>query len=59
MYFEKTAIANEWNARLYIDGTAVGGPQTLQYSNTGLLTAPVGGTAAVPGLHAGHRRGRR
>jgi len=43
LYFEKTAVANEWNARMYIDGTAVGPLQTLQYSDTGLLTAPVGG----------------
>jgi flagellar hook protein FlgE len=31
MYFSKTATANQWEARLYIDGTAVGGAQTLQY----------------------------
>jgi len=43
MYFEKTAVANQWNARMYIDGTAVGPLQTLQYSDTGILTAPVGG----------------
>jgi flagellar hook protein FlgE len=48
MYFVKTATANQWDARLYIDGTAVGGAQTLQYSNTGLLTAPVGGQLAFP-----------
>jgi len=43
MYFEKTANPNEWNARMYIDGTAVGPTQTLQYSNSGILTAPAGG----------------
>ena len=48
MYFVKTANPNEWNAQLYIDGTAVGGAQTLNYSNTGVLTTPAGGTAAVP-----------
>ena len=48
MYFEKTVNANEWNARLYIDGASVGGPQTLQYSNSGLLTAPVGGLLPFP-----------
>jgi flagellar hook protein FlgE len=48
MYFNKTANPNEWQARLYIDGTAVGGAQTLQYSNTGLLTAPVGGQVPFP-----------
>ena len=48
MYFTKTAVANEWNARLYIDGAAVGAAQTLQYSNAGVLTAPVGGQLAFP-----------
>src|SRR5690349_3592959 len=43
MYFEKTANPNEWLARMYVDGTAVGPTQTLQYSNTGILTAPAGG----------------
>ncbi|HEX6396088.1 MAG TPA: flagellar hook protein FlgE [Steroidobacteraceae bacterium] len=48
MYFVKTATANQWTAQLAIDGTLVGTPQTLQYSNTGLLTAPVGGLVPFP-----------
>jgi flagellar hook protein FlgE len=48
LYFVKTATANQWTAQLAIDGTQVGVPQTLQYSNTGLLTAPVGGQLAFP-----------
>jgi flagellar hook protein FlgE len=48
LYFVKTATANQWDTRLYIDGTAVGGAQTLQYSNTGLLTAPAGGLLPFP-----------
>ncbi len=48
MYFTKTANPNEWTAQLAIDGAMVGGAQTLQYSNTGLLTAPVGGQIAFP-----------
>ena len=48
MYFVKTATANQWTAQLSIDGTLVGTPQTLQYSNTGVLTAPVGGLLAFP-----------
>jgi flagellar hook protein FlgE len=48
MYFVKTATANQWTTQLAIDGTLVGTPQTLQYSNTGLLTAPVGGLVAFP-----------
>src|SRR3954470_4850222 len=48
MYFTKTATANQWTSQLAIDGALVGTPQTLQYSNTGLLTAPVGGVVAFP-----------
>jgi flagellar hook protein FlgE len=48
LYFVKTATANQWTAQMSIDGTLVGAPQTLQYSNTGLLTAPVGGQIAFP-----------
>jgi flagellar hook protein FlgE len=48
LYFTKTANLNEWTARLYVDGTAVGTAQTLQYSNTGVLTSPVGGEIAFP-----------
>jgi len=48
MYFTKTANPNEWTAQLAIDGAMVGGPQTLQYSNTGVLTAPAGGQIPFP-----------
>ena len=48
MYFTKTANPNEWNARLFIDGNDTGAVQTLQYSNTGVLTAPVGGQLPFP-----------
>jgi flagellar hook protein FlgE len=48
MYFVKTANPNEWTTSLYVDGTAVGTAQTLQYSNTGALTAPAGGQIAFP-----------
>jgi flagellar hook protein FlgE len=47
-YFVKTATANEWQARFYIDGTAVGGANTMTYSNLGVLTAPVGGSFTLP-----------
>jgi flagellar hook protein FlgE len=47
-YFVKTATANQWEARFFIDGTAVGGANTLTYSNLGVLTAPVGGAIALP-----------
>lgn len=50
MYFVKTATANQWDSRLYVDGTAVGTgtpavyTQTLTYSSAGALTAPAAGT---------------
>ena len=47
-YFTKTATANQWQARFYIDGTAVGGANTMTYSNLGVLTAPVGGGITLP-----------
>jgi flagellar hook protein FlgE len=46
LYFTKTAVANQWTARLFIDGQPVGvdgTPTNLQYSPTGLLQTPVGG----------------
>ena len=47
-YFVKTATPNQWDARYYIDGTAVGGANTVTYSNLGVLTAPVGGAITLP-----------
>jgi flagellar hook protein FlgE len=47
-YFVKTATPNQWDARFYVDGTAVGGANTLTYSNLGVLTTPVGGTLTLP-----------
>lgn len=40
LYFVKTANANEWQTRMYTDGTAVGTAQTLTYSSSGDLTSP-------------------
>jgi flagellar hook protein FlgE len=48
MYFVKTANTNEWTTSLYVDGTAVGGAQTLQFSNTGTLTTPANGQITFP-----------
>jgi len=47
-YFVKTATPNQWESRYYIDGTAVGGANTMTYSNLGVLTAPVGGSITLP-----------
>lgn len=48
MYFVKTANPNEWTVQTRIDGVDVGGPQTLQYSDTGVLVTPAGGAIALP-----------
>jgi flagellar hook protein FlgE len=48
LYFSKTATANQWTTQLYVDGNAVGTAQTLQYDNSGTLTAPAAGTITFP-----------
>ena len=47
-YFVKTATPNEWDVSFYVDGTAVGGANTLQYSNFGTLTTPATGSFTLP-----------
>jgi flagellar hook protein FlgE len=47
-YFVKTATANTWEARLYVDGTAVGGAQPLAYDDTGALVTPATGDITFP-----------
>jgi flagellar hook protein FlgE len=47
-YFVKTATPNQWDARFYVDGAAVGGANQLTYSPLGVLTTPAGGTIALP-----------
>jgi flagellar hook protein FlgE len=48
MYFVKGAAAGAWDSRLFVDGTAVGAAQTLQFSNTGQLTTPATGQVPFP-----------
>lgn len=48
LYFVKTANPNEWQLHTAIDGTAVGGAQTLQYSDTGTLLSPSPGQIVLP-----------
>ena len=43
LYFMKGATANQWTTQLYIDGSAVGSAQALDFSNTGTLTTPANG----------------
>ena len=49
LYFIKGAAANDWSVQTYVDGTAVGTPQDLQYSSSGVLTSPANGEIALPG----------
>ncbi|VXC06807.1 flagellar hook protein [Luteimonas sp. 9C] len=48
LYFSKTANDNEWTVQTQIDGNDVGTPQTLQYSPTGALVSPAGGSLTLP-----------
>jgi flagellar hook protein FlgE len=43
MYFVKGANPNEWTTHLYVDGTAVGAGQALDYDSLGALTNPANG----------------
>ncbi|HWZ64797.1 MAG TPA: flagellar hook protein FlgE [Steroidobacteraceae bacterium] len=47
LYFINTA-PNDWEAQLTVDGTAVGAPQVLKYSQTGQLTTPANGQVTFP-----------
>jgi flagellar hook protein FlgE len=38
---------NSWNAYTFVDGTQVGGPDTLSFSSTGGLTTPASGTINI------------
>ena len=42
-YFVKTANPNEWQVYNYVDGTQVGTPTTLQFSDSGELLVPANG----------------
>ena len=49
-YFTQTAIPNTWDVNMTVNGTQVGGTQALTFSNTGSVTAPVGGALAFNGF---------
>jgi len=54
MYYRKT-LPNSWETYLYIDGTAVGGANTLAFSSTGALTTPASpSTIAYPAYNPGN-----
>lgn len=47
-YFIQTATPNQWQVGLTVNGTQVGAPQALQFSNTGIQTVPAGGAITFP-----------
>jgi flagellar hook protein FlgE len=49
-YFTQTAVPNTWDVNMTVNGTQVGGTQALTFSNTGSVTAPVGGALAFNGF---------
>lgn len=48
MYFVKGAADNAWESYLYVDGAPAGGPEALEYTDTGILTTPTGGQITWP-----------
>lgn len=48
VYFVKTATPNTWDSHFFVDGTAVGGANQLQYSDFGVLQVPATGTVTLP-----------
>lgn len=53
-FFIRTPNPNEWQVALTVNGTQVGGPQTLQFSSSGLQTVPAGGDIAFPAYDPGN-----
>jgi flagellar hook protein FlgE len=49
-FFTQTAVPNQWTVNMTVGGTPVGAAQTLTFSNTGAVTAPVGGALAFNGF---------
>jgi flagellar hook protein FlgE len=49
-FFTQTATAGLWNVNMTVNGTLLPTTNTLQFSNTGAVTAPVGGALNFPGF---------
>ncbi len=50
-YFAQTATPNQWNVYMTVNGTQVGGVQSLSFSSTGAVTAPAGGALSFNGFN--------
>jgi flagellar hook protein FlgE len=49
-YFTQTATPGTWNVDMTVNGTQVGGTQTVKFSSTGALTTPTGGALTFAGF---------
>lgn len=48
VYFIKTAVPNEWDTRIFVDGEETGPAQTLSFDSLGRLTLPADGILTAP-----------
>ena len=49
-FFSQTATPNQWSVNMTVNGTVVGAPQTVTFSNTGAQTLPANGTLSFAGF---------
>lgn len=49
-YFSQTATPGLWDVNMTVNGTAVGGTQTLQFSSDGTVTTPANGNLTFAGF---------
>jgi flagellar hook protein FlgE len=49
-FFSQTATPNQWSVNMTVNGTVVGTPQTVTFSNTGAQTLPANGTLSFAGF---------
>src|SRR5450631_2873166 len=49
-FFTQTATSGKWNVNLTVNGVLNATTNTLQFSNTGAVTVPVGGALNFPGF---------
>jgi flagellar hook protein FlgE len=49
-FFSQTATPNQWSVNMTVNGTVVGAPQTITFSNTGAQTLPANGTLSFAGF---------
>lgn len=48
VYFVKSAVPNQWDTRIFVDGVETGPPQTISFDSVGRLVSPAGGILASP-----------